>query len=767
VAETARWLASGTLMELIEVRRFWPAALAACLGIVASLVAFSYARNTAHERVSAELWVQAETRARDLQEVLSRYEGTVEGFAAAFPYQRLTQEQFHAYAESVFLASSMLRSGFQNLGWAPLVKDRDRAAFEAALAAEHHPGSILEAAPDGSLRKAARRAEYYPLRYVEPERPSAPIALDLASDPVREVALRRAIAGRTAVTTPVVPLYTGDYGNLLYVPIYPNEPGQKSTGVDADTPIGVMTLRLSMSNAIEAIIGAFEPVPQGIDMYVLDDAAAKGERLIYYHPTAGGPADATQRDESVALVQPFWGSSFRFGSRDWTVIVRPTAQLIASRLDGAGTLELGVGLLLTGLLTLYLVATPARAHRLRRLYDALQREVAVRRSTEETLRLTQLGMDHSSEGITLIDRSGQFLNVNDAVCRQLGYTREELLGLTIFDVNTTLDRAIWDQRWEFHKHRGVADSFESERRAKDGTLIPVDLTANHFESNGTEYLFVVARDATTRCNIERELRATRDRAENASQAKSQFLANMSHELRTPLNAIIGFSEVISAALFGPLDARYRDYAQDIHGSGHHLLRIINDLLDLSKIEAGRFELHDAPVPIGALFDNCRRMVCDRAAAGGVSLEFHENGLEVKADELRLQQVLLNFASNAVKFTPAGGRVFVSATLTAAGEVTISVADTGIGMNPEEIPVALQAFRQVDSALARAQGGTGLGLPLAVRLVELHGGAVSITSQPGQGTTVSFTLPAERTHRPRMRGFRRVEASQLPATGTES
>jgi signal transduction histidine kinase len=198
-------------------------------------------------------------------------------------------------------------------------------------------------------------------------------------------------------------------------------------------------------------------------------------------------------------------------------------------------------------------------------------------------------------------------------------------------------------------------------------------------------------------------------------------------------------------LFGPLDARYRDYAQDINGSGLHLLRIINDLLDLSKVEAGRLELHDGPVAIGTTFETCRRMVCDRAAAAGVELDFADTDLEVSADELRLEQVLLNLVSNAVKFTPNGGRVAVSAILGAGGEVEIAVADTGIGMAAEDIPRALQPFGQIDNSLARPHGGTGLGLPLAQRLVELHGGTMTIDSEVGKGTTVTVTLPPERTH----------------------
>jgi PAS domain S-box-containing protein len=436
--------------------------------------------------------------------------------------------------------------------------------------------------------------------------------------------------------------------------------------------------------------------------------------------------------------------------RHWPVALVASLGIVASltlfghETEAAGWYAPGGGLLLTAMLALYLAISRSRTdHRLRELADSLRREIAIRRSTEEELRLSRAAMDCSSEGLCLIDRSGQFLSVNDAICQQLGYSRDELLELAIFDVVSHMDTQRWDERWEIYRKVGSA-SFEGSRRTKDGRQVPVDITASFLQFDDKEYLFTVARDATIRKSIEHELRDARDRAETANQAKSQFLANMSHELRTPLNAIIGFSEVISSALFGPLDARYRDYAQDIHGSGHHLLQIINDLLDLSKVEAGRFELHDGDVQIAAMFETCRRMVSERAASAGVTLDVEPTNLRVTGDELRLEQVLLNLVSNAVKFTPPGGKVHVAAALGPDGKLSISVADTGIGMADDEIPRALQPFGQIDNSLTRPHGGTGLGLPLAKRLVELHGGTLVLESQPGRGTTVTISFPAERT-----------------------
>ncbi|MFZ2008119.1 MAG: ATP-binding protein [Stellaceae bacterium] len=727
-------------MNWIGVSRYWPAALAAAFGIVASLMLFDHARNIAEERASAEFSVQAEVRARDLQEVLSRYQGTIEGFAATLPYQGLDDEKFRAYAKSVFLASSVLQSGLENLAWAPRVADHDRAAFELAARAERHDDYAIEdkAVDAGALVAAPRRPDYYPLRYVEPERTNSPLGLDLA--PVAGGVLNEALATGAMTATPSVKMIYGPEASLLFVPVY----AASARGRNGDAPVGVLIFRMSISAAIEAIVSAYEPVPQGMDLYVIDDAAPKAQRVIYHHLAADASARTQPADDREALVKPYWGSSFSFAGRDYTMIVRATPQFLADQLAGSGWFELGSGLLLTALLALYLITNRVRSDRLRHLADRLQREVWARRATEEDLELTQAAMDCSSEAICLVARSGRYMKVNDATCKQLGYTRDELLDMSVFDVSVGLIPERWEERWSVYREIGYR-TFEGHRITKDGRTIPVDITASFVKFGDQEYLLTVARDASARRIIESELRAARDLAESANQAKSQFLANMSHELRTPLNAIIGFSEVISAALFGPLDARYRDYAQDIHGSGHHLLRIINDLLDLSKVEAGRLELRDTPVPIATIFETCRRMVAERAAMGSVTLDVRPTDLEVSADELRLEQVLLNLASNAVKFTPAGGRVTISATLALSGEVVITVADTGIGMAPDDIPRALQPFGQVDNSLSRPHGGTGLGLPLAQRLVELHGGTMTIDSTLGEGTTVTVVLPPERTH----------------------
>jgi two-component system cell cycle sensor histidine kinase PleC len=280
------------------------------------------------------------------------------------------------------------------------------------------------------------------------------------------------------------------------------------------------------------------------------------------------------------------------------------------------------------------------------------------------------------------------------------------------------------------------DVTEARRRERD-----LEEARARLERQAAELAVTAGKLDAARIEAER----ARTAADAANAAKSLFLANMSHELRTPLNAILGFSEVTRDAIIGPLDARYRDYARDVHSSGQYLLRLINDILDTSKIEVGRMELRDEPVDVDELARECRRLVLEKAHDRNVTIltDIPANLPWLLADRLRIKQIVLNLLSNAVKFTPSGGQVWVSARLPEQGGLELAIADTGIGMKPEDIPLALEPFRQVDNTYARRYEGTGLGLPLSKTLVELHGGTLTVESQLNVGTTVKIWLPPQR------------------------
>jgi signal transduction histidine kinase len=255
----------------------------------------------------------------------------------------------------------------------------------------------------------------------------------------------------------------------------------------------------------------------------------------------------------------------------------------------------------------------------------------------------------------------------------------------------------------------------------------------------------VYSDVTDIKASERKLIEARSQAELANHAKGEFLANMSHELRTPLNAIIGFSEVISNELFGPIvNEKYLEYITDIHASSLHLLSIINDVLDMSKIEAGKVELAKEVVPMQSLIAEVMRMVHERARCRDIELtaQMLEEEVDIWADERSMKQIFLNLLSNAIKFSKEGGTVYVRVIADGPDVAVFEIEDHGIGMNKEEQERALQPFGQAQPATTRTYGGTGLGLPITKGLVEAHGGTLTISSRAGVGTTVRVALPKE-------------------------
>jgi signal transduction histidine kinase len=279
-----------------------------------------------------------------------------------------------------------------------------------------------------------------------------------------------------------------------------------------------------------------------------------------------------------------------------------------------------------------------------------------------------------------------------------------------------------------------------------GGLVVTRRAPGEFTDDVVELLKTFATQsalAIQNARLFRELEIKSRELEVASQHKSEFLANMSHELRTPLNAIIGFSEVLSDRMFGDLNEKQEEYLKDIYASGTHLLSLINDILDLSKIEAGRMELELTDFDLPTALDNALMLVRERAGRRSITLHMAVDAQlgQVRADERKIRQVVLNLLSNAIKFTPEGGRIEVGA-VPRDGFVEVSVSDTGVGIAPEDQEAVFEEFRQVGTAEKKAEG-TGLGLTLCRKFVELHGGRIWVTSQVGVGSTFTFTIPVRR------------------------
>jgi PAS domain S-box-containing protein len=393
-------------------------------------------------------------------------------------------------------------------------------------------------------------------------------------------------------------------------------------------------------------------------------------------------------------------------------------------------------------------------------------EAKLRRRAETALKALQVSeerlasiLEIAPEAIVAADRDSRIELFNRGAEHVFGYAAGEVIGRPI---EILLPERLRSRLRPPESRRGSdaatqwAAEFDSQGPGemhglrRDGSEFPAEASVFPLTVEDELSFALILRDVSDRRRQERDLRHAKETAELANRAKSEFLANMSHELRTPLNAIIGFSQIIGSRMFGSDIDRYVDYAHDIHNSGRDLLKIINDILDLSKIEAGQMTVSDQAVDLPRVIEGCIKVVQERAQRGRVTLERNlpEHLPRLWADELRVKQMVTNLLSNAVKFTEAGGRVVISVRLAttptgAPDGLDIVVRDTGIGMDPSEIPIALSPFGQVDQGLARRHEGTGLGLPLVRRMIELHQGELQLTSARGKGTTVTLHFPGER------------------------
>jgi PAS domain S-box-containing protein len=397
-----------------------------------------------------------------------------------------------------------------------------------------------------------------------------------------------------------------------------------------------------------------------------------------------------------------------------------------------------------------------------RQYVAIRADITERKRAEaDSARLAAI-VEFSDDAIISKDLNGIVTSWNAGAEKLFGYTAEEMIGVSILRL---IPADLRHEEADILRRVGRGESvchFDTKRVRKGGAVVPISVTVSPIKDAAGRIIGAskVARDITERVRAEEALRESRDtlerkviertaemrqakeRAERAGRAKSEFLASMSHELRTPLNGIIGFSEFLVDGKPGPLNVKQKEYLEDILNSGRHLLQLINDVLDLSKVEAGRVEFNPEPFQL-------RKAIAEvRAIAGplgqkkrvevGVAVDSKLNG--VVLDQIKFKQVVYNLLSNALKFTDPGGRVDIACAPNGGGQFTLAVRDTGIGIKPENLPRLFKEFEQIDSGPGRRYEGTGLGLALTRKLVELQGGDITVESEYGKGTTFTVHLP---------------------------
>ena len=385
------------------------------------------------------------------------------------------------------------------------------------------------------------------------------------------------------------------------------------------------------------------------------------------------------------------------------------------------------------------------------LLIAIIRDVTARRAAEARLLASEQKhraiLEACGDAVLIADAdTGRIDEANAAAGSLFGCRPDDLIGLHQSELHPEADREHIRRVFREHVEAGRILVPEASILRRDGSVVPVEIAARPTLIDGTLKVVGFFRDVTHRVEHERALVEAREAALAANRSKTTFLANISHELRTPLNAIIGLSEMIGEEIFGPVGhPKYREYSGDIRDSGRHLLDVINDILDLSRVEMGKFALRDEDLDVAVLAEQCRRTVRTLADDSGLICEIliEPAAGRLRADRRAVRQMLLNLLSNAIRHTPRGGRIKISSQLTGDGGLALAVSDTGAGIPPERLASVTVPFNSSAEKMLSAHGGTGLGLAITKGLLEHHGGALEIASRPGRGTSVRLVFPAGR------------------------
>ena len=616
---------------------------------------------------------------------------------------------------------------------ASILRAQDRRSFEARMRFGGFLDFTLKELADRRYVQAPERPVSLPVEVFEPFDPGLArfIGFDMLSEPRLAKSVAVAVASGEVVTS--APIEIPNIGDSIFImkAFYLGHTLPETEEARRAQVGGIITLVLEPNQFFETLVEDYADL--SFDFFAHDDAAGGKERLLFaYAPEP--------RADRLPFLSPFT-SLIPVDEKNTSFVleVKAYARLVAIRL------WLVVLLTIIGAFGCGFLGLAVWNQRLGQLRS--QEGERILRENEERFRdYAEIASDWfwSADKNLRFDYSSKYPNPDEA--RQfpavLGGSMDRVDGFELDDRMATRYLADLMSRRPF---RDVRYSYTDE----SGRVQWWSVSGKPVFDSNSEFVGYrgTGRNITAETEAHEALRRSKEEAELANRAKSEFIANISHELRTPLNAIIGFSEMIYAEAFGPLGSdRYRGYANDIRSSGQHLLSLINDILDLSKVESGMDELYDEEISVADIVQALVALTKHHADKGQVKvlMDIQKDLPVLVADERKMKQILVNLLSNAIKFTRPGGCVTLRVRCSQSGGLVFQIQDTGIGMAPDEIQNALLKFRQIDSDLNRKYDGTGLGLPLAKALVELHGGELRIESQINRGTTVTVRLPESRS-----------------------
>ncbi|NQU59210.1 MAG: CHASE domain-containing protein, partial [Rhodospirillales bacterium] len=688
------------------------------LSIAIVIVAVFYVRGWENEKLLKDFNFSANTYRQllegRLREIVAELDASKRFFQGSTFVDRT---EFSSFVTKAIIKSEEIKA----ISWAPRIPNDLRKSFEASqqglngrLIHVHDPSNL-----DTHNHPAPPRENYYPVLYGEPAgKMDDMTGFDLGSNPAVLELLEQ--ARDDGVIVPITGIYSPYFvfigaetvkSNVSLVqPVYQTADPLETIKQRRETFSGFLLLQFDIGHALEATLSALQP--KGIDIYIVDVEADDGAEIVYHHRSRLGEDKQTLTYSELWKTTEFGQkSSLNISGRQWKVMMVPQPSFFEAHQQYQSWGVLLFGLLLSALLSYVLFMNQRRT-------DIIRDTVKIRtQEFEESEYRLSLALRASNAGYWARDLRTQEIIWSDENARLLGYepgqpkaSFENWISSIHPDerefVSKTFFKSIADQSEINLEYRVILPSGDIRWINNIGSSI-IDKNGETIVVTGIQF------DITERKLIEEKVTAAMKSVEIANRAKSDLLANMSHELRTPLNAIIGFSETMKQETFGPIGSdKNREYLEDIHQSGQHLLGLINDILDVSAIEAGAMELHEENVNLSHVVDASVRLIRARAEAGQVSVisSLDPEISLIFADRRRVMQVMLNLLSNAVKFTLEDGKVDVNAQLNDDSSLAVSVVDSGFGMNAKEIDTAMSQFGQVDSGLDRKHEGTGLGLP---------------------------------------------------------
>lgn len=628
--------------------------------------------------------------------------------------RHVNREEFARYSQSKLARFETI----QALEWIPRVDHDQRVQHESLARQEGLTQYRITQGFGTESETAPEREVYFPIYYVEPFKSNEMvIGFDLASDEARMDILRSAEQSGGLLATPGIDLVQGGLGVLIVMPLYSHDQSKQLLGFTQ----GVYLIRKIVNKIFE-----------------LENIDRAEFALNLWDVTPGGdPQHLFASNVEGSVANQLYRQPVAVAGRVWEVRMSPSRLYLDRENEVAPWVILLAGLLISLLLAQYTRVLRYREYKVRYLVEERTQEL------EYSRRVTDAIIDSAVTALITIDKQGVVNRFNPAAERLFGYQKHEVVGRNVKLLMPEPYQSEHDGYLEHYLQTGEARIIgigrEVTGRRKDGSCFPTLLSVGESKVDGEPIFIGSLIDITQRKDAEQALISARNDAQRANRQKSEFLNMMSHELRTPLTVILGYLPLLKQPGRVPTADMVADIANDIDASGQHLLALINDLLDLSKIEAGSMTLHRESLSAWDLVNEVVEKLRNSADHKGIALINRAGPERLYGDSLRLQQVLINLIGNAIKFTQQGSVTIASARKDRV--IALSVTDTGSGIAEEDLPVIFEKFKQLDSTSTRNRGGSGLGLAITERLVALHGGEIGVTSKLGEGSRFTFTIPA--------------------------